>query len=159
MVVRARKRGGGLLLKSGYPKYAKSFTSGRDRSGLRETAVTAHGTRSGGATEGKHRKMSEPRLMEKGRWGSRGAMRVYLDQIGALAAATKIPLAREDQIRRRCADLLWFFPELAEGMLPDDDFPSLHVKLAALRPEDKGQAAPAVRRHVTWAAKLIPGYW
>ena len=58
-------------------------------------------------------------MLRKGRWASQGAMRVYLDQVGALVAEMALDDVIKREMQYKCAHLLEVFPELGEGLLKD----------------------------------------
>lgn len=162
---RARREGRQRLCVKGYPGYAKSFVSAASKR-LPGLNLTAHAPRAGGATEAKHRKMSEPRICTKGRWASRTAARVYLDQIGALAAAQRLPEATEKEMLYECHHLLEVFPELREGLLEWEEEARVEVVIGTggkdfTRTAPEAGREPAAQRRRTekeWRPSIV-SWW
>lgn len=116
--IRGRRFRRRKVLEGGYVKFQKSFDAGVVKAGLKKLKLTPHGLRAGGCTESKHRGESSGFRQEKGRWGSKNAMRVYTDQVGAIAASQQVSGEAARRLHEACAHLLELIPELREGLVP-----------------------------------------
>lgn len=119
--IRGRRFGRKSVLNKGYGEYQKSFDQGVIKSGLKKLKLTPHGLRAGGCTESKHRGESGDFRQEKGRWGSKAAMKIYSDQVGAIAAGQQISGDCARRLYDAVQHLLEHIPELREGLVAGID--------------------------------------
>ena len=98
-------------------------------------------------------------MLRKGRWASRGAMRVYLDQVGALVAEMALDDATEKELRYKCAHLLEVFPELGEGLLRDASELELPVDVSALSLLDVAKDKKAHPAHPKKRQGFVAAWW
>ena len=69
--------------------------------------------------------MEDPELQRRGRWGSWSSARVYLDQVGAMAAAQRLPEAVQWRVMQTMRNLFEELPELKEGLVEGEPPPIL----------------------------------
>lgn len=119
LVKRREREGCGLsakLVPGDYVQLRDDWREGAEAAGVKELKTSPHSPRAGKATEAVHVQMSDAEAMKLGRWSSLPAMRVYLDQIGAAAAAQKLPDSARWKLRKACEFAYTFIPDLREGL-------------------------------------------
>ncbi len=97
--------------------------------------------------------MEDPQLQRRGRWGSWSSARVYLDQVGALAAGQRLTQEQQDGIRTACKRAFQLIPELWEGLLEGEAPPELVVEESLGKRRVTTGQVPAARKGKDKAAK------
>ena len=125
------------------PEYAKGWKRGAEKRKLDVLGTTPHRARAGWATEARHSGMEGPELQRRERWGSWGSARVYFDQVGAMAAAQRLPEAVQWRVMETVRHLFREVPELAEGLREAETPPHMEPKE---NPRRRGPVAPFAPR-------------
>ena len=74
-------------------------------------------------------------MLRKGRWISASAMRVYLDQIGALHGAQQLPASTLRRMEVYVREVYALVPELQMGFLAGEEPPALGAAFCGLKEE------------------------
>lgn len=105
-------------------QYYRHFVHAVRGCGFQHLGLTLFFPRTGGATGAQHRGAEQPEMTRRGRWASVKAMLQYLDQLGALAGATRLSEIQKVRVTSEVEYLYQYFPELRWGFLPGESAPN-----------------------------------